>query len=291
MSRVRALTLLGLNPVRNFRPANLSESNAVRPLKTTIQPRNSTIHCNSLYLLANHVLPFPVFSSRSNRSPRLRPFNFYGCHPACPERNRRVRSEGSWLVRPLAPTAPFEQSLLCRHPFFLTIGCDLSTANFLSLSPFFATLTSDPQLAENPATLSPVSATLTSRVKHKSFACHSYRKHRGSHFSSLMSLGSLYCSWPAPVTSHPSQITKPCTIRTYEKHTPNPFGIRTSKTQDLKPFRMNTYEKTGEGVGAHLSNERGSIFEFPFSNFALSVPLHTTHYPLRTYRATVLRKG
>jgi len=38
-----------------------------------------------------------------------------------------------------------------------------------------------------------------------------------------------------------------CRIRTYEKHAPNPFRIRTSKTQDLKPFRMNTYEKRGRG--------------------------------------------
>lgn len=37
------------------------------------------------------------------------------------------------------------------------------------------------------------------------------------------------------------------TIRTSEKHAPNPFRIRTSKTQDLKPFGMNTYEKTRGG--------------------------------------------
>ena len=42
--------------------------------------------------------------------------------------------------------------------------------------------------------------------------------------------------------------TKHFRIRTYEKSARNPFGIRTSKTQDLKPFRMNTYKKTGEGV-------------------------------------------
>jgi hypothetical protein len=228
-----------------------------------------------------------MFSSLStspkNRSPRLRPLHSNCCHPE--------RSEGSQLVRPLAPTAPFAQSLLCRHPFFLTIASDLSTVNFLSLSPFLATLTGDSQLTENPATLSPVTATLTSRVKHKSFACHSYGKHGGSHFSSPMSLGSLYFSWPALVTNHQSQFTKSFTIRTSAKRACNSRRIRTSKTLNLKLFRMNTYEKTGEGVGAHLSNERGSIFEFPFSNFALSVPLHTTHYPLRTYRATVLRKG
>jgi hypothetical protein len=49
------------------------------------------------------------------------------------------------------------------------------------------------------------------------------------------------------VTSHQSQTTKSCRIRTYAKRTCNSCRIRTSKTQDLKPFRMNTYGKTGEG--------------------------------------------
>jgi hypothetical protein len=38
------------------------------------------------------------------------------------------------------------------------------------------------------------------------------------------------------------------TIRTYAKSTRNSFIMNTSKTQDLKLFRMNTYEKTGEGA-------------------------------------------
>src|SRR5580658_6860488 len=37
-------------------------------------------------------------------------------------------------------------------------------------------------------------------------------------------------------------------IRTYEKSTRNPFRIRTSKTKDLKLFRMNIYEKRGGGA-------------------------------------------
>jgi hypothetical protein len=36
-------------------------------------------------------------------------------------------------------------------------------------------------------------------------------------------------------------------IPTYEICARNPFRIRTSKTQDLKLFRIRTYEKTGEG--------------------------------------------
>ena len=95
-----------------------------------------------------------------------------------------------------------------------------------------------------------------------------------------------------PVTSHQSQITKS-------------FTIRTSKTLNLKLFRMNTYEKTGEGVGAQVSSR---LDHFPFPKIvipskardllfrgqapALFPPLTTHyHYPLRTYRATVLRKG
>jgi hypothetical protein len=103
--------------------------------------------------------------------PRPRSLYSNQCHPE--------RSEGSWLVRTLAPTAPFEQSLLCRRPLFLAVGCELSTVNCHPLTPFPATLTSQLQLAENKTTLSPAVATLTSRVKHNPFVCHSYKKHPG----------------------------------------------------------------------------------------------------------------
>jgi len=63
--------------------------------------------------------------------------------------------------------------------FFPSIGCELSAVSFLSLTPFPATLTSPLQIAENPTTLSSAFATLTNRVKHKSFVCHSYKKHPG----------------------------------------------------------------------------------------------------------------
>jgi hypothetical protein len=44
------------------------------------------------------------------------------------------------------------------------------------------------------------------------------------------------------------------TIRTYAKRARNSRRIRTSKTQHLKPFRMNTYKKTGRGApsGTHF---------------------------------------
>jgi len=41
---------------------------------------------------------------------------------------------------------------------------------------------------------------------------------------------------------------KSFTMRTYAKHTCNPFRMRTSKTQHLKSFRIRTYEKMGGGV-------------------------------------------
>jgi hypothetical protein len=45
----------------------------------------------------------------------------------------------------------------------------------------------------------------------------------------------------------------PFRIRTYEKHTPNPFGIRSFKTKDLKLFRMCSYKKTGQGSLGYAS--------------------------------------
>ena len=176
--------------------------------------------------------------------------------------------------------------------FFPSIGCELSAVSFLSLTPFPATLTSPLQIAENPTTLSSAFATLTNRVKHKSFVCHSYKKHPGwgaamfNFFVAQTSVCALLrqstserseakdpyelkdhsvpvtshksavtasaLSLP-PATSHQSQITKSRRIHTSEKRTHNPFRIRTSKTQDLKPFRIRTYEKTGVGGPFHLS--------------------------------------
>ena len=43
-------------------------------------------------------------------------------------------------------------------------------------------------------------------------------------------------------------MTKSFIIRTYAKHTRNPFRIRTSKTLDLKSFRIRTYKKGGRGA-------------------------------------------
>jgi len=146
------------------------------------------------------------------------------------------------------------------------VRSSLSTA---PLTPFPATLSRESQLIENPAALSPVLATLTRHLHHNAFVCHSYKKHRGSHLSNQKSLRSGFSrpnllptrhSPPAtsrvhllpPVTSHQSRITNSFIIRTSIKPARNPFGIRTSKTQHLKPFRMNTYKKTGEGAASIL---------------------------------------
>jgi len=120
----------------------------------------------------------------------------------------------------------------------------LSAVNLLSLTPFPATLTSPSQIAENTTTLSPAFATLTSRVKHKPFVCHSYRKHPGGGTPSIIIFGR--------VSSHFScySVPNPLRIRTYKKRARNSRRIRTYKTQHLKSFRIRTYKKIGGGVGA-----------------------------------------
>ena len=93
----------------------------------------------------------------------------------------------------LAPTASSPLSLLRILPllrsrqgvsslsfrFLPAFSCQPSAVDSLSLSPLFATLTSHSHIIENTATLSLVSATLTSRINTNPFVCHSYRKHPG----------------------------------------------------------------------------------------------------------------
>ena len=63
-------------------------------------------------------------------------------------------------------------------PIILPVGCQLSAVDS-PVSLFPATLIDSLQLTENSTTLSPVFATLTRLVKHKSFVCHSYKKPGG----------------------------------------------------------------------------------------------------------------
>jgi len=226
----------------------------------------------------------------------LRPRSPLSCHPE--------RSEGSaFRLSPLHAFSfnAFSSSDVCPFNF------KLSPVNFPPLTPFTATLTSHLQLFENKTTLSPAVATLTSRVKPNPFVCHSCKKHPGwgsaivnffvaqtsvcvllrqsasersaandpqelknpgvhqitSHESPLTA-SALFLP---PVTSHQSQITKSCRIRTYAKRASNSSRIRTSKTQHLKPFRMNTYEKTGEGGSRGLTSFK------PKSSFSSPLPL------------------
>jgi hypothetical protein len=95
----------------------------------------------------------------SNRPRRLHPLASNNCHPACPERGRRERSEGSAFL----PLVAHRRSPLTPAP----------------VTHFAATVTAVSQLTEKPATLSPVLATLTRRVKPNPFVCHSYKKHPG----------------------------------------------------------------------------------------------------------------
>ena len=188
--------------------------------------------------------PRPTRRHFANRSPLPRPFPPNQCHPE--------RSEGSAFLLLLAT----------RHLPLTTV----------SLTPFPATLADDLQLAENTATLSPLPATLTSRVKLNPFVCHSCKKHPGwgaaiavlpvtSHKSPVTS-SALFLP---PAANHKSQVAKSFTIRTSAKRARNSRRIRTSKTQDLKSFRMNTYRKTGEGA--------------PYPSSVRYSPL-TTHYSL-----------
>ena len=112
----------------------------------------------------------------------------------------------------------------------------------------FATLPLNPfvTILDAASSISPVFATLTKNtrggVSHSSNqnpAVLPVPNHRSPVIAPLLAL--------PPVTNQKSRITKSFTIRTYEKRARNSRRIRTSKTQDLKPFRMNTYRKTGEG--------------------------------------------
>jgi hypothetical protein len=81
------------------------------------------------------------------------------------------------------PTLPLRTLGHCAKPSPLlfsnlrlsAVGCELPPR----LSPLRAALTRSLQPTENKTTLSPFPATLTSRVKPKSFVCHSYKKHGG----------------------------------------------------------------------------------------------------------------
>src|SRR5579859_5846186 len=160
------------------------------------------------------------------------------------------------------------------------------------LTPFPATLSGESQLIENPDALSRVVATLTCHLHHNPFVCHSYKKHPGARIPSEChperGEGSSFSRSFSPlprqshpskgnpaivaalslplVTSHQSRITNSFIIRTSIKPAHKLFRMNTSKTQHLKPFRMNTYKKTGRGDSPPAPIPHNSLF--------------TTHYPV-----------
>ena len=109
------------------------------------------------------------------------------------------------------------------------------------------------------------------------------RKHNGSDLGlenrSTAQRTRATISFYSPLTTHRPLLTIPAggrpltisfRIRTSAKHSHNPFRICTSKTQHLKSFRMNTYEKTLRGTSqsrrVYLSTEAGTN-HFPTSVF------------------------
>jgi len=135
------------------------------------------------------------------------------------------------------------------------------------LTPFPATLREKSQLTENSAALSRVVATLTHHVHHNPFVCHSYKKYPGSHLSCQRSFRSDFSRPIFLPTRHSPLATIVFVINTYKTDT---------KQTTLSSFRINTCAKTrGEGTSFQ---PKVSVFEFPFSNFALPLPLPTTHY-------------
>ena len=88
-------------------------------------------------------------------------------------------------IKPGGGSPPFSRKVLQLVTTPTSPYRSLSTVSPPSATPFLATLASHRQLAENKTTLSPAVATLTDRVKHKSFACHSYKNTRGGGLSRL----------------------------------------------------------------------------------------------------------
>jgi hypothetical protein len=68
---------------------------------------------------------------------------------------------------------------LTNHPFPHPSSFRSHVPTAAPPTPFPATLAASLQPTEIPATLSPFAATLTGRINHNPFVCHSYKKHPG----------------------------------------------------------------------------------------------------------------
>jgi hypothetical protein len=126
------------------------------------------------------------------------------CHPE--------RSEGSWLLRPLTPT------LLPVHSYAVIFRSRPSGANGPTPTPFPAVLTSPSQIAEITEALSPAFGALGSRVSHKSFACHPYKKHTawGTPSFSVNSVNSALKPTQACFPNDPFYLVRPVPISPLE---------------------------------------------------------------------------
>jgi|SRR5271168_4209071 len=123
------LLFRGSVPLSSISLPNLDASIAIQPPTIAIQLPISTIPCNSLYLLANPMLPFPMFCSPSSsttvRSPHPRSAHSNHCHPEHSD-------------RPKVP-APSERFRPCRKGsafrFSHLRALSLNAFNFCSPSP------------------------------------------------------------------------------------------------------------------------------------------------------------
>jgi hypothetical protein len=109
-------------------------------------------------------------------------------------------------------------------------------------------------------------------------------------------------SWTA---SSPDFAPKSRRIRTSAKYARNPFTMNTSKTKDLKSFRMNTYEKTGRGVAQTVRparlpelrkqpvalSLRESLLGRPLSPSIASLPLYVVTSSHRCLTASALARA
>jgi|SRR5580704_15389623 hypothetical protein len=158
--------------------------------------------------------PFPPRSRPQSLESSSLPPNFH-CLPGSPF----VTSLHPYFIPSSAATQHHLQPLFTHslaHTFHCTGGVLTSTpifefpiSNFVfstaSATPLSVTLTDTPQLHENKTTLSPAFATLTHRVKPKSFVCHSYRKHRGVGYPSLADPASFRSRCFTPANGLPSR--------------------------------------------------------------------------------------
>ena len=152
------------------------------------------------------------------------------CHPACPEL-RRERSEGAAFLHPLTPPDSYaSQALLC----FYTTTLLRTHSNARNSNPLIRLLHN---CLHTPGVGSVLSTTLSFSLSHAEV--------------------SFTPRWFHPILEQ-ALTTNRFRIRTYAKHTRIPFGIRTSKTQDLKSFRIRTYKKN-RGGGSWLGSDLRSL--------------------------------